>query len=78
MERLFKVEPNSQKNHYVLTIFVVYLRLFWVTFGVVCGLPCGETGADAYLEKTGFRLEGVSIFAFCAFGRATKKARKMS
>ena len=70
--RIFKVDPNSQKNHYVLTIVVVYLRLFWVPFGVVCGLPCGEPGAGAYLEKTGFRLEGVSIFAFWAFARATK------
>ena len=70
--RIFKVDPNSQKNHYVLTCFVVYLRLFWVPFGIVCGLPCGEPGAGAYLEKTGFRLEGVSIFAFWAFARATK------
>ena len=51
---------------------MVYLRLFWVPFGVVCGLPCGEPGAGAYLGKTGFRLEGVPIFAFWAFARATK------
>ena len=74
--RIFKVDPNSQKNHDVLTCFVVYLRLFWVPLGVVCGLPCGEPGAGAYLEKTGFRLEGVSIFAFGAFARATKKQGK--
>ena len=45
-------------------------------YGVVCCLPCGEPGAGAYLEKTGFRLEGVSIFAFWPFARATKKHGK--
>ena len=77
MGRIFKVEPNSQENHYVLTIFVVYLRLFWVPFGVVCGLPCGEPGAGAYLEKTCFRLESVSMFAFGGFCARDQKTRKM-
>ena len=71
MGRIFKVDPSSQQNQHVLTCFVVYLRLFWVPFGIVCGLPCGEPGAGAYLEKAGFRFEGVSIFTFWAFARAT-------
>ena len=45
-------------------------------FGVVCCLPYGEPGAGAYLEKTRFRLESVSILAFWPFARATKQNGK--
>ena len=41
-----------------------------------CCLPCGCAGAGAHLEKTGFRVEGVSNFALRPFSRAAKKHRK--
>ena len=45
-------------------------------FFVVCCLPCGAPGAGAYLEKTVFRMESVSIFAFGPCARAAKKHRR--
>ena len=43
---------------------------------VVCCLSCGAPGAGAYLEKTDFRMEGVSIFAFGPSARAAQQPRK--
>ena len=43
---------------------------------VVCCLSCGAPGAGAYLEQTGFRMEGVSIFAFAPSARAAQQPRK--
>ena len=37
-----------------------------------CCLPCACAGAGAHLEKTGFRSEGVSIFALRRLSRAAK------
>ena len=37
-----------------------------------CCLPCACAGASAHLEKTGFRSEGVSIFALRRLSRAAK------
>ena len=47
-----------------------------MSFLVVCCLSCGAPGAGAYLEKTGFRMEGVSIFAFGPSARAAQQPRK--
>ena len=43
---------------------------------VVCCLSCGAPGAGAYLEKIGFRMEGVSIFAFGPSARAAQQPRR--
>ena len=48
----------------LVAFYVVFLRL------------AGGAGANALLEKTGFRMEGVSIFAFGPSARAAQQPRK--
>ena len=76
LEGILKVEPEIWENHKVLTCSMVKLRLLLVSFLVVCCLSRGAPGAGAYLENTGFRMEGVSIFAFGPSARAAQQPRK--
>ena len=76
MECFLEVDPEIWEHHNVLTFSMVYLRLLLVPFLVVCCLSCGAPGAGAYLEKIGFRMEGVSIFAFGPSARAAQQPRK--
>ena len=60
---------------HVLLISCVFFSICMVPFLAFFRLPCACAGAGANLEKTGFRDEGVSIFALL-FSRARAKTRK--
>ena len=50
--------------------------MFLVAFYVVFLRLAGGAGARAHLEKTGFRMESVAIFACRPFARGAKKMTK--
>ena len=52
-----------------------FSHFIWSLFLTIGCRPCGKAGASVHLEKTRFRLEGVSNLAFRPFACTAKKHR---